>query len=251
MEFKHLEKGKTYYKRVNNTYTEFVVEEVSYNEGSIIHNGDNIIVNEVYVREENGEFTRAESLSVYLTTQRNDVYVNYKGVVKYGRAELLTMPLTNDRHEDFLQSYWSFYDYDSGDQLPIAFAQEDIYVSYAQAKESVNTIVVNLDGSKEEIKGLVELVQLEDDQIKVIKEFKEVLKKMKEHNIVTLGYDVSSNIYFYNGRHVNVISEEYDVNADAERLSVYSESHISKHYADLGAIYVNDDSYYQTFFDRK
>lgn len=252
MRFEHLEKGKTYYNRVNNTYTEFVVEEISYDEGVIRHNGKNIDIGEVYVRDENGNFTHPSFACAYLNTERNNVYVNYNGAVKNGVAKLSSMPITNNRREDIDASLWYFYENESGDLLSYAFSYNDIYDTYAHAKESASTIVVNLDGSKEEIKGLVELAQLEEDQIKVIKEFKDVIKKMKEHNIVTIGYDVTSDLYFYNGRYVNIASEESDGNADTERLGVYAETHFSKHHTTLlGAHYVNDDSYYQVFFDRK
>lgn len=128
--------------------------------------------------------------------------------------------------------------------------KEEMFDTEAFARESKTITIKNLDGSVEQKKGLLELIQLDNEQKALVAEFKNLIARMKQADIVMVGYDITDTIHLYNGRNVTYEFSDHEVDSDVFALNYYN--HCTSESVTLpNGQWLNDDIIYNLKVVRK
>jgi hypothetical protein len=206
--FLNLKANNVIFHKEGNVYTEYKVESIHFKSGKYFYNGVRMFLEDMFVRKEDGTFGKVELEVGYLQDELRDCYIYHDGGARRGWARVSYIDLTRGFKDwEKTAKFW-FTSQDN--ELEIEVPMSRIFFSKANALESVDTIINNLDGTTEVQKGIVNLIQLDEDQKRLVGALKSVLDQMKEADIHFVGYDVTFGMQLYNGRHCHIDSDDYN-----------------------------------------
>lgn len=218
----YITNGKYAIKTSANNYREVLIESAAMVNGEVVYNGNmSISIADVYSICDDG------SIGNPITNNKLD-YISWAS-----REDITGWAMTTDGP---IRATWKLYNAanlrETDNREYIAMVDEkqyvvkgdNIYRDKIYAEESCSTTITRLDGSVTERKGLLQLIQLTDEQQALVDEYRALCNKMDKANIKHL-LDTSYNQEAF----INVADVQESMEEDWKECDIAINTYFANH----------------------